>query len=115
MACAPSQVTAGRPTRVKVGKVASISGVGPQTQRSVDTVLEMLRQCSYDEACVFLHRLNQDHIEQWSLASKELLNKVDSSKFSILATIVKCSAKTELSACNLLIPGLSKHTQKLAK
>lgn len=115
MACAQNQVMAGRPTGAKDVKVASVSGFGPRAQQSIDTVLEILRQSNYDEACIFLHRLNQDYVEEWSYVREELLKKVHSSKLSTLATILECSTKTDLSVCNTLIPGLSKYTQKLAK
>lgn len=101
------------PTTGRDGKVASISGFGPQAQQSIDTVLEILRQCNYDEACVFLHRLNRDYVEEWSYVRDELLKKVDSSFLPTLATILECSSKKDLSACNQLIPGLSKYTQEL--
>lgn len=91
--------------------MASISGFGPLAQESINTSLEMLRTHRYDEACFFLHGLNQHYVEEWSYVKDELLKIVDPSKLSTLSTIVSCSAKSDLSACNSLIPGLSKYSQ----
>jgi hypothetical protein len=91
--------------------VASISGFGPRVQESIDAVLEMLRQCNYDKACILLHRLNRDYVEEWSYVKDELLKRVDSSELPTFATILECSTKKDLSVCNPLIPGLSRYTQ----
>lgn len=103
----------GKSTRGKDGRVASISGFGPRAQQSIDAVLEILRQHNYDKACIFLHHLNQDYVEEWSYVRDELLKRVDSSTLPTLATILECSSKKDLSVCNSLIPGLSRYTQKL--
>lgn len=91
--------------------MTSVSGFGSLAQQSITTSLEMLRDHRYDEACIFLHGLNQHHIEEWSYVRDELLKQVDKSKLSMLSTILSCSAKADLSACNVLIPGLLRYTQ----
>lgn len=91
--------------------MTSVSGFGPRVQESIDFTLEMLRDFRYAEACVFLHGLNQYHIEEWSYVKTELIKRVDQSKLSILSTIIDCSSKSDLSSCNPIIPGLSRFNQ----
>jgi hypothetical protein len=95
----------------RAGKMASISGFGPEAQQSIKTVLEMLRQFRYSEACIFLFHLNKWHTEEWSYVRDEVLKIVESSKLSMVSTIMECSTKSELSACNLLIPGLAQYVR----
>ena len=109
MACGQSPAMDASFPGDKARKMTSVSGFGPLAQESIDFSLEMLRDFRYDEACVFLHGLNQHHIEEWSYVKDELIKRVDQSKLAALSTILECSTKADLSACNPLIPGLSRH------
>ncbi len=111
MGCAPSPVMDASPVVGKAGKMAATSGFGPQAQRSIEVVLEMLREFRYGEACVFLFHLNKWHTEEWSYVRDEILKVTESSKLSMVSTIMECSTKSELSACNLLVPGLAQYVK----
>jgi hypothetical protein len=102
---------AGNPVVARAGKMAATSGFGPQAQRSIEVVLEMLREFRYAEASVFLFHLNKWHTEEWSYVRDQVLKLVEPSKLSIVSTILECSTKSELSACNLLIPGLAQYAR----
>lgn len=109
--CARSLITAAKLVAVRAGKMAATSGFGPEAQQSINVVLQMLREFRHSEACVFLFHLNKWHTEEWSYVRDEVLKIVDPSKLSMVSTIMECSAKSELSACNLLIPGLAQYVK----
>lgn len=91
--------------------MAAISGFGPQAQQSIKVVVEMLREFRYGEACVFLFHLNKWHTEEWSYVRDEILRTTEPTKISMISTIMDCSTKSELSACNLLVPGLAQYVK----
>ena len=97
--------------KAKAGKMAATSGFGPEAQQSIKVVLEMLREFRYGEACVFLFHLNKWHTEEWSYVREEVLKAAKPSNLSMVSTIMKCSTKSELSACNLLVPGLGQYVK----
>jgi hypothetical protein len=102
---------AGNLGAARAGKMAATSGFGPEAEQSIKVVLEMLREFRYGEACVFLFHLNKWHTEEWSYVRDEVLKIVESSKLSMVSTIMECSTKSELSACNLLVPGLAQYVK----
>jgi hypothetical protein len=108
---APSLIMAGNPGMDRAGKMAATSGFGPQAQQSIKVVSEMLREFRYGEACVFLFHLNKWHTEEWSYVRDEILKTVEPSRISMVSTIMECSTKSELSACNLLVPGLAQYVR----
>ena len=82
-----------------------------QVRRSVEVVSKMLDEFRYAEACLFLFHLNDLHPEEWARVRDELLRARHSpGSLSVLATILECSAKSDLSACNALVSGLSCYT-----
>jgi hypothetical protein len=81
-------------------------------KRSVEVALEMIEQFRYDEACVFLFQLNKNHPEEWNFVKNEVLGSVGRPHFLTAATLVRCSAKDELSACETVVPGLRKYTRR---
>lgn len=83
---------------------------GPRVDRSVQLILNMVDDFRYDEASLFLFNLNKSHIEEWSYVKERLIKIANKSQLTALATIIECSAKAELSACNAIIPGLSRYT-----
>jgi hypothetical protein len=109
MGFAQSLITAANPVVARAGKMATTSGFGPQARRSIEVVLEMLREFRYGEACVFLFHLNKWHTEEWSYVRDEVLKVTEPSKLSMVSTIMECSTKSELSTCNLLVPGLAQY------
>lgn len=85
--------------------------MGEQARRSFEVVRQMLDEFRYAEACLFLFHLHDLHSDEWVETKEALLNMEQSpGRLSVLATILECSAKSELSACNTLIPGLSCYT-----
>jgi hypothetical protein len=90
--------------------MSSPTGFGPHVQQSIQTALEMVRQFRFDEAAVMLFHLNKWHPEEWQYVQDELLKRVDRSVLGMTATVIKCSAGADLSACNALVPGLSQYT-----
>lgn len=86
---------------------------GPRVERSVQLILEMLNDFRYDEAALFLFNLNKLHLEEWGYVKERLIKIADRSQLAALAAVVECSAKPELSACNTVIPGLSRYTSYL--
>lgn len=83
---------------------------GPRVERSVQLVLDMLGDFRYDEAALFLFNLNKLHVEEWGCIKERLIKIADRSQLTALAAVIECSAKPELSACNTVIPGLSRYT-----
>lgn len=82
-----------------------------QVLRSLEVVNTMLDEFRYAEACLFLFNLHDLHPTEWIEVRKELIDTQQSpGRLSVLATILECSAKTDLSACNALVPGLSCYT-----
>lgn len=93
--------------------MAAPSGFGPQVQQSIKVVSTMLEEFRYAEASVFLFHLNKWHVEEWGYVKDQLISNISSSSdLSILATILDCSAKSDLSSCNTIIPGLSAYTKQ---
>jgi hypothetical protein len=90
----------------------SSPGFGPRAQRSIQVASEMIAGYRFAEACVFLFQLNKYHIEEWVYVVDALKHNADRSLISITATIVRCSAMKDLSACEYLVPGLSQYTIK---
>lgn len=88
----------------------TIPGFGPQVRRSIEVVTEMIADYRFAEACVFLFQLNKYHVEEWVYVTDELKNRADRSLVSITATIIRCSAMKDLSACDYLVPGLSQYS-----
>jgi hypothetical protein len=84
----------------------------PAAHRSLQVVQEMLHGYRFDEACVFLFRLNKWHIEEWVWVKSQLLSSVSSKILPMVNTIIKCSASTDLSTCEALVPGLSQYSVK---
>jgi len=72
--------------------------------------MKMLNEFRFAEACVFLFHLNKWHPSEWSYVVNQVLLNVPTNKFSMAATIVQCSSRSDLSSCNVLIPGLSEYT-----
>lgn len=79
-------------------------------ERSVQLLLEMVDDFRYDEASVFLFNLNKNHPEEWTYVKDRLVKVAPQSQLSAIATIINCSARSELSSCDALIPGLSQYT-----
>lgn len=82
-----------------------------QVRRSTEISNKMLDEFRYADACLFLFRLNKADPVEWAETKAELLSTQQSpGRLSVLATILECSAKPDLSACNVLIPGLTCYT-----
>ena len=76
----------------------------------------MLEELRHAEACVFLHNLSKYHPEEWFLVKHKLIDGTqDLSSLSILAVILQCSAREDLSSCDWLIPGLSVYSSQFKK
>ena len=90
--------------------MADDSSFSVRANRIVQLVLEMIGDFRYDEASLFLFNLNKLHPEEWKYVKDRLVILADRSQLSALATIIGCSARSELSSCNSLIPGLSRYT-----
>lgn len=86
---------------------------GPRVERSVQLILDMIDDFRYDEAALFLFNLNKMHVEEWAYVKERLIKVATRSQLTALAAVVECSAKPELSACNTVIPGLSRYTSYL--
>lgn len=91
--------------------MTSTSGLEEQIKRSLGVVSGMLEEFRYDEAALFLFNLRSLHPLEWKEVTQLLISTVDASKFQIVATVIDCSSRSDLSACNALIPGLSQYTR----
>lgn len=91
--------------------MGTTSGFGPHVNNSINLVMQMIEEFRFAEACVFLFHLNKWHTEEWAYVKDRVLSAVDHSKLSMTATIVKCSMESDLSVCNIAIPGLAQYTQ----
>lgn len=81
-------------------------------QRSTDVVLGMLRESRHAEACLFLFHLNKLHPAEWMQVRDRLMLETYSPKqLSALATLLKCSSRSDLSSCDALVPGLCQYSR----
>lgn len=82
-------------------------------QRSTGVVLKLLEEGRQAEACLFLFHLHKYHIEEWQqVQNKLMLQRWSSRELSVLATVMKCSAHSDLSSCDSLIPGLCQYSRR---
>ncbi len=83
-------------------------------QRSTEVALQMLSEKRYAEACLFLFHLNKLHPEEWKTVCSNLMSEVDlGNGLAALATIINCSARSDLSSCDAMISGLSQYSRRL--
>lgn len=66
----------------------------------------MFEELRYDEACLFLHNLHTHHFEEWLQVKRILLDMRLRTSPTLIATLIDCSSRKDLSSCDPVVPGL---------